>query len=96
MKLRYDEPLSNFAVNCNLRRYIKAAGGVGRGLTALQLDIHEALRPTEEESIPDEDAVRQQTIPFHLVWSAARRDVRANVLGRGLHSSTFQLNLSRF
>ena len=56
LKLKYDEPLSNFAFNFNLRRYIEAEDA--RILTDMSL---------------------------------MRR-----MYGRGLHPSTFQLNLSRF
>jgi hypothetical protein len=50
LKLKYDEPLSNFAFKFNLRRYLLAV----------------------------------RTLFFNLV------------LGRGLHSSTFRLNVSTF
>jgi len=48
LKLNYDEPLSNFAFNCNLRRYTMvsemgfdvAASALGRGLHSFPFQLN--------------------------------------------------------
>ena len=60
MKLKYDEPLSNFALNFNVHLYVTVGGLLG---------------------------VSRTNELYHHQGAAA---------GKGLHSSTFHLNLSRF
>jgi hypothetical protein len=73
MKLNYDERLSNFAFNFNLRRYFS--------VEAVSLPISGKTRAGFET-------------PEHLSSHAGYSAGGAG--GRGLHLSTFQLNLSRF
>jgi len=76
LKVKHDEPLSNFAFTTKLRPYSQASGGA-KTLT-LQLDYHHAGEPAHTRTAAEEEAR-----PFHLVWSPARPDVRANVLEAG-------------
>jgi hypothetical protein len=52
----YDEPLSSFAFNSNLRRYTKStiqtAAGIGAGLAALDIArTHAGINPDFEETL---------------------------------------------
>ena len=74
LKLKCDEPLSNFAFKFNLRR-------------------HTMVSPNEAHA-----EETSQTLRFASRAKKVTNKVRVNEIltdGRGLHSSTFQLKLSR-
>ena len=53
MKLKYDELLSNFAFNCNLRHYTVVEGGIAFSVAFGTLTAEEAvarLSPTAEDT----------------------------------------------
>jgi hypothetical protein len=59
LKLKYDEPLSNLAFNCNLRRFIKVAPlpylagvkGAGQGLTLIHFSAQLEPCLTQENTL---------------------------------------------
>jgi len=106
LKLRYDGPLSEIASNFNLRRCIEGLAGLYKGLApslflvshgALQFMCYERLKHMVSSS-------RQSTSTDTAAAAAAAADGGGDSGsgsgsgggGRGLHSSPFQLNLSRF
>ena len=87
LKLEYDEPLSNLAFNLSWRRYITVRDARRRLLAAITVDYEIAV--TDVAAAADMQALIKAVAPADLV-------VELKAAGRGLHSSTFQLNLSRF
>jgi hypothetical protein len=87
-KLNCDEPLSNFAFKFELRRYAEVVrlDQLRRACTHLGLS-----QPSDAE-LQAMDSYSGHQEDFEVV----RRSMAAGGAGRGLHSSTFQLNLSRF
>jgi hypothetical protein len=79
----------NFAFNCNLRRYTRAFSAATAASAAADTAAIAACR-------------REVLAAFNLLGSSAGAGgvsynaVNAQLDGRGLHSSTSQLNLSRF
>ena len=76
MKLKCDEPLSDFAFSFNLRRYIQ---GLAVGMFSVAPPI----------------AIITVAIVASISLSGVY-GVAISAVGRGLHSSTFRLNLSAF
>jgi hypothetical protein len=104
LKLKCDEPLSDFAFNFDLRRYSVADpaavlmpevhgvkyGADGRTLVALPYDKAEHA-PAECRAKGVEEFYHQER--KRCIVEEDERSAQGG--GRGLHSSTFQLNLSR-
>jgi hypothetical protein len=85
LKAKCDEVLSTSAFNFNLRRYTKGAGAAKTRAKLMEKDQEIARLATELESEAAKSA-----------RGGRRHSQPASGVGRGLHSSTFQLNLSRF
>ena len=86
MKLKCDEPLSTFAFDLELRPY---------GKEIIHWDTLAESFKSEMESEADifggaEGAKRTADLRLRVI------EHNLLVIGRGFHSSTFQLNLSRF
>ena len=105
LKLEYDELLSSFAFNLDLRRYnlvlrVGVFNYLDRDL-AVVVELAEApadydvVSPGGRTMTVDVAAKGTGTAVF-TVRPKRLGDVAIQVSGRGLHSSTFQLNLSRF
>ena len=80
LKLNYDGPPSNFAFKIILRRYTEARGAL-------------ANHPGADSSHAAELEQRRERAEADVRAAQEKVDVLS---GRGLHSSTIQLNLSRF
>jgi hypothetical protein len=94
LKLQYDEVLSNFAFNFNLRRYNvagcarrEARRGAGGGHRGAGRGAGRTARAVGQDGAGGGG---------HLRRGAGGRPPRRGAGGTGLHSSTFQLYLSRF
>ena len=97
MKLEYDEPLLNFAFNIRLRRYTMGPGGMldprGAGPPAPHANATSSAAPSVPKMSMFSRA--QDGLPQVALALLDRLDRDMAVVGRGLHSSTSQLNLSR-
>ena len=89
MKLQYDEQLSNHAIKFNLRRYIR----VKDYSISCNSAKYRAYRPYASIML----LIYAVVFPCLLAYYVRKQlATAAGVAGRGLHSSIFQLNLSRF
>ena len=101
LEAKYDEPLSNFAFNFNLRRYIKgpctmhvvAYDGVYLRAVQTKTTINMLAGSRADVQIYCTGA---GTSELKLAGQTALYVVASTSGGRGFHSSTYQLNLSRF
>ena len=100
MKPKSDEPLSNLAFKFNLRRYTEGALGEG----AIEYEGAEGEEGAEEDGGWIPGAISVRVAYFEIagkrvtdLLSPQRTEIALKeVGGRGLHSSTIQLTLSRF
>ena len=96
LKLNFDEPLSNVAFNFNLRRYIMALGTrclhhrAGAVAASMGKQSHGDDSDDGAAGV-DRTALLEDLYEAEARWQGAVR----GLAGRGLHSSTSQLNLSR-
>ena len=97
MKLKYDEPLSQITFNFNLRLYIVDSSFVNNSARADGGGINSAMSTVyiNRGTFVRCKAGRGAAIRARISRVAAQSGYLA-IAGRGLHSSTFQLNLSRF
>jgi hypothetical protein len=96
LKLKYDGPVSNFAFKFNLCRYTKAGGGGGGGGKG----GGGSAKPSGAPKHSNENRLKRETAflcPMEFRNDLPMVPVDWKLLpGRGLHSSSFQLNLSHF
>ena len=99
-KLQHDEPLSNFAFKFNLCRFSKAVRIFKNRTSSL---VFSTWRENVAGIVTDRGNLKRAVARFVLAavsaaftrWTENVRELR-DMAGRGLHSSTFRLNLSAF
>jgi hypothetical protein len=92
LRVKHEESLSKFTFKFSLRRSIKASQSPARQPAAAAADA------SSSPSAAGTTGAREAAALADELETLKREagEARAEVLGRGLHSSTFQLNLSRF